>query len=83
MRSNVGRVERVIRVAAGLLLIGFGVGINSWWGWLGLLPLLTGIMGWCPVSSLLGISTSRVKGDEVLPDTSGQEKKEKRKIDFK
>ncbi|HKK34640.1 MAG TPA: DUF2892 domain-containing protein [Desulfomicrobiaceae bacterium] len=83
MQSNVGRVERVIRVTLGVLLIGFGVGMNSWWGWLGLLPLLTGVMGWCPVSSLLGISTSRVKEDEVLPDTSGQEKKEKRRIDFK
>jgi hypothetical protein len=83
MQSNVGKTERVVRVLLGLAIMGVGVAASSWWGALGLLPLITGVIGWCPGSRLLGVSTSRVKGDQVLPDTSGQERKEKRGVDFK
>ena len=61
MQKNVGSVERVIRVAAGLGLISLVfVGPQTPWGWIGLLPIATGLMGWCPPYALLGINTYSV-----------------------
>jgi hypothetical protein len=62
MKTNVGNVERVIRVVAGLVLIGLAATDTiGWWGWLGLMPLATGLLGWCPPYTLLGINTCSVK----------------------
>ena len=62
MTSNVGGVDRVARIVLGLVLIGLtlteAIGI---WGWLGLLPLATGAVGWCPPYALFGISTCAKK----------------------
>ena len=59
MKKNIGRIERIVRVVAGLgvLTLAF-VGPRSPWAWLGLLPLVTGLLGWCPPYSLFGISTA-------------------------
>lgn len=60
---NVHIIERIIRFAIGLGLIAFAAGYiypNTGWnyaGWLGMIPLLTSVMGWCPLYSLLGVST--------------------------
>lgn len=63
MKSNVGGIDRILRVIAGLVLIGLAAtGTVGWWGWLGIVPLATGLMGWCPPYALLGISTCRVRG---------------------
>jgi hypothetical protein len=61
MQTNIGKVERIVRVVAGagILSLAF-VGPQSPWAYLGALPLLTGLVGWCPPYALLGIST--VKG---------------------
>lgn len=59
MQLNVGKPERVIRVIVGLVIVGVGVYYQSWWGAIGLVPVLTGIMGWCPPYQLLGISTNK------------------------
>lgn len=59
MQLNVGKPERVIRVIVGLAIIGAGVYYQSWWGAIGLIPVLTGVMGWCPPYQLLGISTNK------------------------
>jgi hypothetical protein len=59
MQLNVGKSERAVRVIAGLVIIGAGVYYHSWWGAIGLVPLLTGLMGWCPPYQLLGISTNK------------------------
>ena len=59
MQLNVGKPERVIRVIVGLVIIGAGVYYQSWWGAIGLVPVLTGILGWCPPYQLLGISTNK------------------------
>jgi len=58
MKKNVGSTERIIRivVGAGILSLAF-VGPQSPWAFLGLVPILTGITGWCPPYALLGIST--------------------------
>lgn len=60
MKKNIGTIERVIRVVIGIgiLTLAF-VGVRSPWAYLGIIPLLTGIIGWCPPYALLGISTCR------------------------
>ena len=59
MQLNIGKPERVIRVIVGLVIIGAGVYYQSWWGAIGLVPVFTGILGWCPPYLLLGISTNK------------------------
>lgn len=60
MTQNIGNVERLIRIVAGLVLIALAAtGTVGWWGWLGFVPLATGLMGWCPPYSLLGINTCK------------------------
>ncbi len=60
MKQNVHNIERVIRIVAGLAIISLVfVGPQSNWGWLGLVPLVTGLLGWCPPYALLGINTCR------------------------
>jgi len=60
MNKNIGGMERILRIVAGLVLIALAAtGTAGWWGWLGLVPLATGLMGWCPPYSLLGISTCK------------------------
>jgi len=60
MTKNIGGIERIIRIVAGLVLIALAVtGTVGVWGWLGLVPLATGLMGWCPPYSLLGINTCK------------------------
>jgi hypothetical protein len=62
MKSNVGGMDRILRIAIGLVLIGLAVsGTIGLWGWLGLLPLATGFIGWCPPYALFGWSTCAVK----------------------
>lgn len=60
MQKNVGTVDRVIRIVLGLALIAMVfVGPKSAWGWIGIVPLLTGIMSWCGLYQALGIRTSK------------------------
>ena len=60
MNKNIGGIERIIRTVAGLVLIALAAtGTVGWWGWLGLVPLATGLIGWCPPYSLLGINTCK------------------------
>ncbi len=58
MKTNVGGIDKVVRIVAGLILISLVfVGPQTPWGWIGLLPLATGLIGWCPAYSVFGIST--------------------------
>jgi hypothetical protein len=60
MTRNIGSVDRVIRVIVGLFILSLLFwGPKSLWGLLGLLPLITAAVGWCPPYSLLGISTCK------------------------
>jgi hypothetical protein len=60
MKKNVGSVERVIRVIAGIAILSLAfVGPQSPWAYLGIIPLVTGLMGSCPAYALLGISTCK------------------------
>ncbi len=62
MTRNVGGIDRTLRIATGLALVAAAAtGTVGVWGWLGLLPLATGLMGWCPPYALLGWNTCSVK----------------------
>lgn len=65
MKRNVGNIERVVRVVAGLGILSLTVvGPQTLWGLLGIVPLLTGLAGWCPPYALLGINTCSKKETE-------------------
>jgi len=56
---NVGNLDRALRVLLGLLLIGLAAtGTIGLWGWLGIVPLLTGVVARCPLYALLGLRTT-------------------------
>ena len=57
MIRNVGGLDRAFRIVLGLAVIGLGVYYRSWWGALGLVPLLTGLLRFCPVYLPYGTST--------------------------
>ena len=59
---NVGSIDRAIRIIAGLALVGLAytqtLGV---WAWIGVIPLVTGIIGWCPAYKLVGVNTCGMK----------------------
>ncbi len=57
MKVNVGLKDRVIRMYLGMIIAGFGIMYNSAWAMLGIPVFLTGVLGYCPIYSLLGIKT--------------------------
>ena len=62
MKSNVGGIDRILRIVVGLVLIGLAAtGTVGWWGWLGVVPLLTGLFSFCPLYTLLGRNTCPMK----------------------
>ena len=62
MTQNVGGIDRILRIVLGLVLVALAAtGTLGVWAWLGLLPLATGLLGWCPPYSLLGINTCKNK----------------------
>ena len=67
MKSNVGVVDRVVRIAAGLVLLSLLFildGYARWWGLVGLLPVATGLVGWCAIYRPFGIDTRRTRRRE-------------------
>lgn len=62
MTTNESRLDRTLRVIVGLVLIAWALGCypgyQSPWGWVGMIPLVTGLAGYCPVYQVLGIDTS-------------------------
>jgi hypothetical protein len=62
MNKNVGGLDRTIRIVVGLALIAAAAtGTIGLWGWVGVVPLLTGALGRCPPYALLGLNTCSVK----------------------
>lgn len=57
MKANVGSIDRTLRFVLGLAVLGAGYYFKSWWGLVGLVPLLTAAIGFCPLYPILGIST--------------------------
>ena len=63
MKANIGTLDRILRIGVGVVLLGLtATGTIGAWGYIGILPLLTGLVSTCPANSLLGInSCSRVE----------------------
>lgn len=62
MKTNEGTVDRVVRVIAGIALITLAAtGTIGLWGWIGVLPLVTGAVGFCPAYAMLGMHTCNSK----------------------
>ncbi len=63
MKTNVGMIDRIVRVVLGIALIAFALGLfapgtgYNWLGWIGVVPLATAAVGSCPLYSLLGMSS--------------------------
>ncbi|MCM2319041.1 MAG: DUF2892 domain-containing protein [Pseudomonas sp.] len=57
MQTNVGGIDKIIRIVVGIALIVWAIAGGPVWAWVGVLPLATGLLGWCPAYSLLGIKT--------------------------
>jgi O-antigen ligase len=60
MTRNVGGIDRVLRIVLGLVLIALAAtGTVGLWGWIGVVPLATGLIGWCPAYGLIGCKTCK------------------------
>jgi hypothetical protein len=57
MKANVGGIDRILRIVLGFALIGAGAYFKSYWGLIGLVPLLTATMRFCPLYTVFGLST--------------------------
>ncbi|MBK8336565.1 MAG: DUF2892 domain-containing protein [Sterolibacteriaceae bacterium] len=62
MKSNVGGIDKTLRIVAGLILIVLAAtGMVGAWGWIGVVPLATGLLNFCPVYTLMGMNTCPMK----------------------
>jgi predicted RND superfamily exporter protein len=61
MQYNVGKADKVVRIIIGVVIIALGLYFKSWWGAIGLVPLLTALIGWCPVYVPFGIKTCKTE----------------------
>ena len=59
MKKSVGSADKVIRIILGVAIIAFGIYNQSWWGLVGIVPLFTAFIGWCPAYNLIGVSTDK------------------------
>lgn len=64
MKINVGGIDRILRIVVGIVLIALALmGTIGAWGWIGIVPLATGLLKTCPLYSILGINTCPSKGN--------------------
>ena len=63
MKSNVGGIDKILRIVAGIALIAWALTGGPVWAWIGVVPLATGLMGWCPLYPLIGLSTCPLTKD--------------------
>ncbi len=62
MKSNSGTIDRSLRVIAGIVLVTLAAtGTVGVWGWIGVVPLVTGLVGYCPIYGIFGMSTCSMK----------------------
>lgn len=62
MTFNVGGIDRTLRILIGLaLVVAAATGTVGLWGYVGLVPLITGLLGWCPLYALFGLKTCAIK----------------------
>ncbi|BDY13196.1 YgaP family membrane protein [Hydrogenimonas cancrithermarum] len=63
MACQMGEQDRLSRITAGIILVGFAMISGNPVGWFGIIPLATGIIGWCPLYGPLGIDTCKTEHD--------------------
>ncbi|MNZ61434.1 hypothetical protein D3C78_795320 [compost metagenome] len=61
MQKNVGGIDKIARILVGIALIVWAIAGGPLWAWIGVLPLATGLLGWCPAYTLLGVKTCPLK----------------------
>ena len=61
MTKNVGGIDKILRIVAGIALIAWALTGGPVWAWIGVVPLATGVMGWCPAYTLFGMNTCPMK----------------------
>ncbi len=66
MKANVGGSDRIIRFVLGAVIIALGIYFKSWWGVVGVVPIMTGLLNFCPAYSLIGVSTMKKIETEKL-----------------
>ena len=59
MKQNVGKTDKLIRMLLGFAIIALGMYFETWWGFAGVVPLVTAFTGFCPLYSLFGVNTSK------------------------
>jgi hypothetical protein len=59
MKTNVGSLDRIARIIIGLVILGAGYYYQNWFGLIGIVPLVTATLGWCPAYLPFGISTCK------------------------
>ena len=57
MKTNVGGADKILRIVAGMALLAWAVFGGPVWAWIGIVPLATGLLGWCPAYTMLGMNT--------------------------
>ncbi len=62
MKCNVGKTDKTIRYILGVAMMGAGVYFESWWGAVGLIPIVTASINFCPLYALLGLSSCKTEG---------------------
>ena len=65
MHHNVGGIDQILRIFLGVVICTIGVIYNNWWGLVGLIPLVTGTMSWCPLYKLVGLSSLKISKSET------------------
>lgn len=63
MKCNIGPTDRIIRIVAGVVILIIGLVAKSWWGLIGLIPLVTAAIKWCPLYVPFKISTDKKKAE--------------------
>ncbi len=61
MTKNIGGIDRIIRILIGAALIVWAIMGGPIWAWIGIVPMATAIIGWCPPYAILGIKTCKMK----------------------
>ncbi|MCW8891156.1 MAG: DUF2892 domain-containing protein [Sedimenticola sp.] len=61
MKKNMGGIDRGLRALVGIGLIAWGLGTQNWWGAIGIIPLFTAAISWCPAYLPFGLSTCKTK----------------------
>jgi len=64
MKKNVGNTDKIIRYVLGIIILILGLIFHTWWGLIGLIPIFTAAIGWCPVYAPLKISTTKEEKKE-------------------